>query len=178
MFENSDVVKKSKVNAPTARKELSMLNKIGFIKKKSFLKEVSAKTKRGKSSKKRVSGWQLDSEFALLHSLHNLLINSEPLGKKDITNRLKKCGNIKLVVISGVFIQNPDSRVDMLIVGDRLKKGALQNTLGILESEVGKDISYTSLETPEFRYRLSVYDKFVRDILDYPHVKILDKIGI
>ena len=177
-FENSDVVEKSKVAAGVARKELVMLNKIGFIDKRSFFKEIPPKTKKGKSKKKRVSGWQLNSEFPLLNSLHSLLINNEPLGSKEITGRLKKCGNVKLIVISGVFIQNPDSRVDMLIVGDKLKKGAIETTLRLLESEVGKDISYTSLETPEFKYRLSVYDKFIRDILDYPHVKILDKIGI
>jgi len=187
-FENSDVVQKSKVAASVARKELTMLSKVGFINKKSFFKEIPAKTKNltrrsgakvvGKPRKKRVYGWQLNSEFPLLHALHNLLINTEPLGRQEIVGKLKKCGNVKLVVVSGVFIQNPDSRVDMLIVGDRLKKGAIENTLRVLESEVGKDISYTSLETPEFRYRMSVYDKFIRDILDYPHVKILDKLGL
>ncbi len=178
IFENADVVKKSKVTAPIARKELTMLSKVGFVKKRSFFKEIPAKTKKSKPKKKRVFGWQLNAEFTLLNPIHNLLINTEPLGNKEITGRLKKCGNVKLVIISGVFIQNPDSRVDMLIVGDKLKKGAIENTLRVIESEVGKDISYTSLETPEFRYRLSVYDKFIRDILDYPHVKILDKIGL
>ncbi len=187
IFENADVVEKSKVTAPIARKELTMLSKVGFIRKRSFFKEiypnskagrVLVKTKKGKPKKKRVSGWQLDAEFTLLNPVHNLLINTEPLGNKEITGRLKKCGNVKLVIISGVFIQNPDSRVDMLIVGDKLRKGAIENTLRVIESEVGKDISYTALETPEFRYRLSVYDKFIRDILDYPHVKILDKIGL
>ena len=177
-FENADVVKKSKVTASVARKELLMLNKIGFINKRSFFKEISAKTKKGKPKKKRVSGWQLNNEFTLLYPLHNLLISSEPLGKKEIINRLKRCGNIKLVVVSGVFIQNSDSRIDMLIVGDRLKKNTINNVLSVIESELGKELSYTSLETPEFKYRLSVYDKFIRDVLDYPHIKILDKIGI
>ena len=177
-FENSDVVKKSKVTSIVARKELAMLSKIGFIDKKSFFKEIPPKTKNGKIKKKRVSGWQLDDSFPLLSSVHNLLISTEPLGRKEIAGKLKNCGSIKLIVISGVFIQNPDSRVDMLIVGDKLKKGVIENTLQILESEIGKDISYTSLETPEFRYRMSVYDKFIRDILDYPHVKIVDKIGL
>ncbi|VAW15350.1 hypothetical protein MNBD_BACTEROID05-970 [hydrothermal vent metagenome] len=165
-----------------------MLNKVGFIDKKSFFKEIALKTKNstrrskakvtGKSKKKRVSGWQINSNFLLLRPLYSLIINTEPLEKKEITDKLKKCGNIKLVVISGVFIQNPDSRIDMLIVGDRLKKGVIESTLSVLESEVGKDISYAFFETPEFKYRLSVYDKFVRDILDYPHMKIIDKIGL
>lgn len=177
-FENSDVASKSKVAALVARKELTMLNKIGFISKRSFFKEISPKTKKGKPKKKRVSGWQLNSEFPLLNALHNLLISTEPLGRKEIAGKFKNCGKIKLIVMSGVFIQNPDSRVDMLIVGDKLKRSVIDHTLRVLESEVGKDISYAFFETSEFRYRLSVYDKFIRDILDYPHVTIVDKIGL
>ncbi len=194
-FENSDVVGKSKVTASVARKELAMLHKVGFIDKRSFFKDVPSRVRAikvkktahkkdvkaksaGRIKKRRVSGWQLNGDFPLLHSLHNLLINTEPLGGKGLAGKLKKCGNVKLVVISGVFIQNPDSRIDMLIVGDKLKKSVLENTLRTIESEVGKDISYAFFETPEFRYRMSVYDKFVRDILDYPHVKIFDKLGL
>ncbi len=177
-FENSDVSKKSKVAAAVVRKELLMLHKVGFIKKISFFKEVPARSKNKKPTKKRVSGWHLDKGFQLLKPIHELLINTEPLGSKDIANRLNRCGNMKLIIVSGAFIQNPDSRVDMLIVGDKLKKGAIDNVLDIIESEVGKELSYTFLETPEFKYRLSVYDKFVRDVLDYPHVKIVNKIGL
>ncbi len=177
-FENIDIAKKSKVPAVTTRKELLMLSKVGFLKKQSFFKEVPSRAKNKKPTKKRVSGWQLDKTFPLLQPVKELLINTEPLGSKDITDRLHRCGNMKLVIISGAFIQNPDSRVDMLIVGDKLKKGAISNVLGVIESEVGKELSYTSLDTQEFKYRLSVYDKFIRDILDYPHIKIVNKIGV
>ena len=177
-FENSDIAKKSKVAAAVVRKELNMLNKIGFISKRSFFKEVPARSKKGKPTKKRVSGWQLNKSFPLMQPIHDLLINTEPLGSKDIADRLKRCGNMKLIIVSGAFIQNPDSRVDMLIVGDKLKKGSIDSVLSIIESEVGKELVYTSLETAEFKYRLSVYDKFIRDILDYPHIKIINKIGI
>ncbi len=177
IFDNSDVVQKSKVTSEITRKEIAMLNKVGFVNKRSFFKEIPARSKKGKPTKKRVSGWRLSKDFALLRPIHELLINTEPLGSKEIADRLKRCGSMKLIVISGAFIQNPDSRVDMLIVGDNLKKGSISSVLSIIESEVGKELSYTALDTREFKYRLSVYDKFVRDILDYPHTKILDKIG-
>ncbi len=178
VFDNSDVVQKSKVASVIARKEITMLSKIGFVNKRSFFKEIPARSKKGKPTKKRIFGWQLNKDFALLQPTHELLINTEPLGSKEIADRLKRCGNMKLVIISGAFIQNPDSRVDMLIVGDKLKKGAISAVLSVIESEVGKELSYTALETQEFKYRLSVYDKFIRDILDYPHTKILDRIGV
>ena len=84
---------------------------------------------------------------------------------------------MKLIVLAGVFLQQEDSRVDILIVGDEVKKKAVENTLRSIEAEVGKELSYALFETPDFLYRLSVYDKFVRDILDFPHEKIMNKIG-
>lgn len=177
-FENSDVAQKSKVSPSVVRSELLLLGKVGFISSKSFFKTISARAKSGNPRKRRAIGWQLNGEFPLLHAIHNLIVNTEPLGNKEIIEKIKKCGNVKLVVLSGVFIQNPDSRVDILIVGDKMKKSIVESTVRLLESEVGKDISYALFETPEFTYRLSVYDKFVRDILDYPHIKIFDKIGL
>jgi len=54
----------------------------------------------------------------------------------------------------------------------------LTSSLTYPESEIGKELTYAFLETPEFQYRLEMRDKFVRDILDYPHEKLIDKIGL
>ena len=39
---------------------------------------------------------------------------------EDVLKRLKRAGRIKLLILSGVFIQETESRVDLLIVGDGL----------------------------------------------------------
>ena len=83
-----------------------------------------------------------------------------------------------MVIVSGVFIQNPESRVDLLIVGDNLKKGAITRIVKTMEAEIGKELIFASFETPDFHYRLGMYDKLVRDILDYPHQKLLDKLNL
>jgi hypothetical protein len=54
----------------------------------------------------------------------------------------------------------------------------LERAIRDIESEVGKELTYAAFKTDDFIYRLGMYDKFIRDILDYPHEKILDKIGI
>ena len=45
-----------------------------------------------------------------------------------------------------------------------------------MEAEIGRELSYGVFETDDFRYRVSVCDKFIRDILDYSHKKILNKL--
>jgi len=85
----------------------------------------------------------------------------------------KKVGRVKFLAVSGIFIKNKDSRVDLLIVGDKLKKNKIEEGVKKLEAEIGMELVYAVFETKEFVYRLSMYDKLVRDILDFPHEIVL-----
>ena len=147
-----------------------------MIKKKSFFKETALKTKQDKPLKRRVYGWAISESFGLLKPLREFLIDTEPMRKQEIINKFKHAGKIKLLIISGIFTQENDSRVDLLIVGDELKKSAIETALHGVEAEVGKEISYAYFETPEYLYRISICDKFVRDVLDYPHEKLVNKL--
>ncbi len=192
-FENKDIILKSMVSASTLRTEISILDSIKFIKRKNFYKEIPIKTKKikktnsskkikittpTKSKKKRVVGWQLNPDFQYIQQVKSLLVNSVSVDKKNVLQKLKGTGKIKLIILSGIFIREENSTVDMLIVGDNLKQKQFNNALHSIESEMGKDIKYAVLDTKEFNYRLGMYDKFIRDILDYSHEKLLDKIGI
>ena len=177
VFENKDIHARSKVSPEQVRREVALLRSIGFIKKKAFVKLRPA-TSGKKALKKHISGWVLNESFRLLIPLQNLLIHVDPLKKEEITHRFAHCGRLKLVVLSGVFIQEMDSRVDMLIVGDSLRKRVIEHVMRIIEAEIGKELSYAILDTKEFLYRFGIYDKFVRDIFDYPHEKIVDKLGV
>jgi hypothetical protein len=168
-----DVSTRSRVARPTARRELSALQSAGMIKAKSFSKEIPA-TPRKKARTKKVNGWCLTPGFVYSDHLKNLLIDAEFLRPDDLVQRFKRIGKIKLFLVSGVFIGDDDSRVDFLLVGDTIKKGALDNLIKALEAEVGKELSYAVFETQDFLYRLSMYDKLIRDILDYPHERLIE----
>ncbi len=176
IFDNAEISKRTKVNIVTLRKELKVLEKISLIKKRVFYKEIISKKKELK--KKKTNGWMLDPNFSLLAPLKNLLIKGSPIRSKEITKRLRGGGVLKLIITSGVFIQEPDSRVDILIVGDNLNNSYLERALRILESEIGQELRYSILETNDFNYRLGVYDKLLRDILDYSHKKVLNKLDL
>src|SRR3989344_5522389 len=67
---------------------------------------------------------------------------------------------------------------NFLIVGDHLKQAKLLSIMSSIEALLGKELRYAAFETVDFRYRLSIYDKLIKDILDYQHKKILNKLGI
>lgn len=152
------------------RYELKALEEIGFIKQRA----VTAKTKTGK--KRTEKGWRFNEDFILNVPLRKLIINADSLNPHEILGRLKGKGSFSLVIASGLFIDNPASRADLLIVGDRLKRGALEETIREIEQEVGQELTYSILSTKEFKYRIDMYDKFVRDVLDFPHKRLVDRL--
>jgi hypothetical protein len=177
-YDIDHVIERSKVTPTAARQELSLLEKMGMLKKKSFFRDVEVgRGKNRKVERHRVMGWTLDYTFEYLDPLKNLLVHVSQERNQELLRKIARVGKLKLVIISGFFIQNWDSRVDLLVVGDNLRKGTLENVVRTLESELGKEIRYASFETADFQYRLGVYDKLVRDILDYEHEVILDKIN-
>ena len=173
------IMDKSCLTPKETKLEVETLQKAGMIKSKKIVQIVEIKKGRKISRvKRKVAVWQLDPKFEYLQPLQNLLINTRPLRKDEILKRLAHVGKLKMVIVAGVFIQNPESRVDLLIVGDNLKKGLITRITKAMEAEIGKELVFASFETPDFHYRLSMYDKLVRDILDYPHQKLLDKLNI
>lgn len=179
VFDIPTASERAKVSISGARTEINNLEKIGFLKQKSYFKDVKIQRNRTvENFKKRVNGWTLDQKFPHIKSLESFLSNINPFEHKEIINKISKSGKIQLLVISGIFIKNEDSRADLLVVGDNIKLNHLDNTVKIIESEIGKEIRYVVFETNEFRYRLSVFDKLVRDILDYSHEKIINKLNI
>jgi hypothetical protein len=187
-FDAAIVADKSKVKIAEARRELNLLKKAGILADKSFIKETPPKRGSKKAAtygratnqliRKRVTGFQLKAGFPLLIPLKNLVISETPLNREEITKRFRGVGKIKLLALSGIFLDEPEARVDVLIVGDGLKRRAIEHALRSIEAEVGKELSYGALETAEFLYRVSVYDKFVRDILDFRHDRVIDKLGV
>ncbi len=96
----------------------------------------------------------------------------------DIIRIMKRVGTLRAIVLSGVFTGVIESKIDLLIVGDRVDEKALITAVHSIEAELGRELRYASFLTPDFRYRAGVYDRLIRDIMDYPHRTILDRIGL
>jgi len=156
-FRSRDIIKRSRVSSDAVRKELKLLASVEFIKKRS---SVSTE-------------WYFNSSFKYADEFEDLLVRSESLNKQKLLSHFKKVGQVKLLIVSGVFIKNYDSRVDLLIVGDKMKKSKIEEVVRRLEAEIGAELVYAIFNTKEFIYRLNMYDKLVRDILDYPHEILL-----
>ncbi len=155
------------VSSPAARKELTSLARAGFIKRK-----------KDRRDGRTVDGWMFDQKFEYTDSLQQLLFGTEFVNKTELAARFRKTGRIKLLLLSGIFTQKPDARLDLLLVGDNLKRSAIERIVRSLEGEIGREVAYAAFESEEFVYRASMYDKLIRDIIDFPHEKVVNQGGL
>jgi hypothetical protein len=198
VFDIETVVGRTRTAKPSLRKEINLLKNVGLIKeveavrmvpdkKKSVKKVVKTTAKKAAVDvafamsepalvKERYVGYAVDAAFPFYTALR-ALVTEIAIGKDDISSRFKGTGQYKLIVVAGVFIDEA-SRVDMLLVGDKLNRSGIERELRKLEAEIGKELSYSIMDSAEFEYRFGIYDKFVRDIIDYPHLVVLNKINL
>ena len=162
-FTSNEVAERSRVGSSSIGRELNGLGAIEFLNKR---------------SKDKTKAWQLNPDFPFINQLKGILKNDLVARKRELMRQFSGCGRISLLIISGIFIGDNDSRTDLLIVGDNLKKRALERVVKGLEAEIGKELSYAVLDTTDFKYRLDACDKFVRDVLDYPHERLVDKLNL
>lgn len=161
-YEFSEVVRKNMLRAVNVRKELLVLQKIKF---------VLRRTKKGNHT------YHLNQEFNFYPELKNLIAKSNVYPQCKSLGNIGKLGNIKLAVISGVFINYQKSKADMIIVGDAISKARLKNLMNSLEAEIGKEITFVLMTMDEFKYRLNMLDKFILEFLEGPHEEIINKIS-
>lgn len=164
-FTVAEAAERSQIKPAEVRREFVLFAHIDLIRK----------ARRGSAAAAR---YQLSTDFEYTSALQNLLLNTshQSAGLYDL---LRRTGTIKFVVIAGIFLGEwEDSRLDLFVVGERINDRRLQTQIRKLESELGKELRYASLSTDQFLYRLGMNDHLLKDIFDYPHTIIHDKLNI
>ncbi len=142
------------------------------IKKLESIKFINSRVKRNKKY------YSINPGFVFYKELKTLVLKSSPASKERILKRLRSIGKISLAILSGIFVDADNTRVDLLIVGDSVKKKNLSGFLRDLEAEVGKEIDYVLLSSEDFKYRYDMFDRFLRDVLEKPHEKLINRLKI
>lgn len=162
-FTHQEIAERSKVPSNKLKRELNFLHGIRLVRKSKKANNKNA--------------WTLNEKFPFLIEFQRLLLETSLLNRGAILKKISKTGRLKILILTGLFKEIGESPVDMLIVGDNLKTGALDTVVKNIEAEAGREIRYCALDSQDFRYRLGIGDRLIRDVLDYPHEIVLDRIG-
>jgi len=166
-----DLMQRSKLSQGEMRRTVNILKKCGLVKERKMWTE-------GSNGKKRVAGYSLNPDFEYLEQLRHFLLTTASVDDKEIIQRISKAGRLRLVVTAGVFLHDWDGRVDLMVVGDNLRMNVVENAIRSIEADMGRELKYVIFETDDFKYRYGLYDKLIRDIIDFSHYVVLDKIGL
>lgn len=162
-FTAADAAFRTKTGKVQARKEINLLLQTGVIKKRTG---------------KKTTGLVVNKRFPHYEPLQVFLRETTEVSDASLLATLKRAGSLRLVVLSGLFTGAIESKVDVLIVGDRLDEKKLAAAVRALEAELGRELRYACFSTEEFKYRRGVYDRLIRDVFDYPNRLTLDRLGV
>jgi DNA-binding MarR family transcriptional regulator len=190
-FSLKEIRERTQIRSRSLTRDLAKLVAVGLLKRKmgytradgsSSLSDVSDKESEARPistpahKRRKALFFYVNTEFFLLSELRDLIIRSAVAPRQRLLRQIKGLGKIKLAIISGIFTGDETARTDLLVVGDDIKRRGLERFLTAVEAELGKPIRYTIMDTDEFRYRVDMYDRFLRDILEHPHEKLINKL--
>lgn len=121
--------------------------------------------------------YRADTNFVLYNEIKALIVKAQILYEKDFVQKLQEIGKIKLLVLTGIFANNPSTLTDILLVG-KVNKDKLLKLIKQLEKELGKEINYTLFTPEEFKYRREITDIFLYEILESRKLIVIDEVGL
>lgn len=164
----SAIAERTGVTAAVVAKEVAALTSYGILRES----KGSGKNDRERKVNTRYS---FNAKFKHAQSLAAFIRDVSEDRFDDVDRALRHAGRFSAIVLSGVFLGDLQRPADLIIVGDAVNEQRLEKAVRSFEPKYGREIRYAVFSTPEFRYRLTIHDKLIRDTLDYPHRILLNK---
>ncbi len=162
-FTTQEIIFRTKTTSANVHKELAVLLPACVIRRQGSGRDVK---------------YRLNKQYQYVDALAAFVRDTTVVESRDILTLLRRAGTLRLVVLTGLFSGAIEPKIDLLVVGDKLNERILATIIHTIESDIGREIRYAAFATADFRYRHGVYDRLLRDVFDYSHRTILDKIGI
>lgn len=157
------------------RRELENLETLGLLDSHQG-EEAEEGSKDDKGNKNDRKYFQANREFILFNEIRELIIKAQILCERDFTDKLKKLGTIKMLILSGLFINDKQAPVDMLIVGN-FDTNKVAKLVKNLEEELVNEVNYAVLSEEDFHYRRQVTDVFLYSVLGGKKIVVIDDSG-
>ena len=179
-----------KLQPNSVRRELENLEKFGLLTSAVAEGEIKDEDNGEASQNNKKTGrktdepsktdkkyFRVNADFVLFEEIKALIMKAQILYEKDFIEKLQKTGYLKLLILTGFFVNLPGVPVDLFIVG-RLHRPGLLKIIKEMEGELGREINYTIMDTKEFRYRRDITDVFLYSILEAKKIVVIDELDV
>jgi len=185
-FKVGEIADKVQFHPRPVKAQITRLHTCGFLKRRRVFRREKKGRPKGMTAAKAMEDTKLspgvyyaiNPEFPLYSELQQLVYKAVPRSDEQLTERFKSIGGVKMALISGVFMGLENMRADLILVGDNMNQKRMHKLLSTLEAEIGTEIDYTTMNSQDFAYRFDMFDRFLRDVLEGPHKKLINKFKI
>jgi hypothetical protein len=154
------IFKKIPVSPKKVKKEINDLLETGLLKKE---------------RRKKDTFFSLNHKSPFFAEIKAIVFKAGPLFLKEILKVLKNQKQIKLALISGIFLDEKRSPVDLLLVGNSTQK-KIESLIKRIEKNIGREIKWSYFSVEEYKYRKEMGDHFLKEIFELPNKILFDKI--
>lgn len=176
-FTLSHAAKRAGTGVPVAQREIRALAQLSVLKRAKF-SILLASGKRVVSGKQKEDAWMFNESSKFAGAIVRFVHEVSPVEYRSVVSTLKRSGRVSAVILSGSFVGDPSRPADLIVAADALNERRLEQAIKALEPQLGREIRYAAFSTPEFRYRLTIQDRLMRDTLDFPHLVLLDRLRL
>lgn len=166
-----DLIRLTKIKHDTLILELRDLMKLGMVKA---------------SKKEKSIIYRTNNNFPLITEITEMMLAVIPRSVDKILEKLNRLNRLKVVLLSGFFTEqlgkqkslshSTNSNIDLLLVFEKIPDN-VDVIISEIEYSIGKELGYSALDQTDFKYRHSIGDKLIRDVLDFDHVIAMDKLS-
>jgi DNA-binding transcriptional ArsR family regulator len=148
----------------SVRRELLNLKSLGI---------VTSQDKKGKSY------YEINTKFEFYPELKKIFSKTDQnMTEEDkLAAALRRSGNVQYAALTGRFVGDVTSQVDLFIVGE-IDKRKLKPALSELEKEIGREANYCIMSEVEFDDRSMLFDRFLTEIMAGPKKVIVDNLKV
>lgn len=159
-FDIKDVARRLNVQPAIVRKHAQELRKGGFLKSRS------------------AESFSISYRFPYLNEVKGLVLKFSPVSDEFLQKEAKKIGNVKALIVAGMLVHAEKARAEIILIGDKISEKKAEKFLRAIEAHAAKELRYVLMTTDEFIYRKKMFDRFVLDVLEFPHRMVVNKLKL
>lgn len=164
-----EITRKIDEQINSVRRELSNLLSIGIIKSTSANNKLYYEVDEGYEYYE-----PLRQIFATVQVV-NKKVDAEIKEEDTIATKLKTAGQVELAWLTGSFVRDDIVGVDIVVVGD-VNKAKLAKVIADIEADEGRELNYTAMTTDDYRYRVSLNDRFLGSVMAAKRIILVDNL--
>lgn len=170
------LARETKENVNSIRREIINLEKMGVIRQVLPDKMDLPLVEQDSEQEEKKKYYQANRDFILFEELRDLLVKSRLLVDRRALEKFKSIDDLKLLVLTGSFVNDDHVRTDLLAVGN-MDKGKVKKMIESMEKNFDKPVRYTILTPKEFNTRNAMTDKFLFEIMEGRKIVVIDRMN-